>query len=115
MDTSVIDVSVFNDLRDAVGNEFARELVDTFLEEAPGMLRQLRAALAGLDTVGYRRAAHSLKSNCNTFGALTLALMARDAELDGFSGDATIDDRVLDTIDAAYAVVAAELKQLAGG
>ena len=47
MDTSVIDVSVFNDLRDAVGNEFARELVDTFLEEAPGMLRQLRAALAG--------------------------------------------------------------------
>jgi HPt (histidine-containing phosphotransfer) domain-containing protein len=115
MDTSVIDPSTFDELRDAVGTEFLIELVDTFLDEAPSILGQLRTALAASDTVGYRRAAHSLKSNCNTFGALSLGLMARDAELDGFCGDANIDNGVVDTIEAAFAIVAVELKQRARG
>ena len=57
------------------------ELVDTFLEEAPRMLDELRAALAAKDADRFRRAAHSLKSNSNTFGALKLGAMARDLEL----------------------------------
>lgn len=115
MEHSLIDLGTFDELRDAVGDEFAAELVDTFLEETPGILAQLRAALAGSDTNGYRRAAHSLKSNCNTFGALTLGRMARDAELDGFTGDPALDSVALDALDALYVAVAAELKQLVHG
>lgn len=115
MEPALIDLDTFTELREALGDEFITELVDTFLEEAPGILAQLRAALAGSDTDGYRRAAHSLKSNCNTFGALSLGLMARGAELDGFTGDAAVDDVALDALEAAYAAVAAELQELARG
>ncbi len=110
-----IDAATFAELRDSVGDEFATELVDTFLEEAPGILAELRAALGATDTDGYRRAAHSLKSNGNTFGALAFASMARDAELGGFTGDATIDNPVLDALEAAYKAAADELKKLCHG
>jgi HPt (histidine-containing phosphotransfer) domain-containing protein len=46
-----------------------RELVDTFLAEAPSMLADLRESLASGEAERFRRAAHSLKSNGNTFGA----------------------------------------------
>ena len=110
-----IDEATFSELRDSVGDEFATELVDTFLEEAPGILAELRTALAATDTDGFRRAAHSLKSNGNTFGALAFATMARDAELSGFTGDPTIDRPVVDALEAAYAAAAADLRKLCHG
>ena len=69
------------ELQDATGAEFVAELVDTFLQEAPAMLDDLRHALAARDADTFRRAAHSLKSNGNTFGALALGALARDLEL----------------------------------
>ena len=40
-------------------------------------------ALAAGDAERFRRAAHSLKSNSNTFGALALGALARELELGG--------------------------------
>ena len=70
MDESSIDRAVFAELRDTTGAEFVVELVNTFIEEAPGMLAELRAAHAEGNTERFRRAAPSLKTNGNTFGAL---------------------------------------------
>ena len=44
MSEPVIDESTFRELQDAAGAEFVAELVATFLEEAPGMLADLRSA-----------------------------------------------------------------------
>ncbi len=115
MDPSPIDLAIFTELRENVGAEFAIELVDTFLEEAPGILAELRTALAASDAVAYRRAAHSLKSNGATFGAVTLAGMARDAELGGFAGDPVNDAAVVDAINDAYVAAAAKLSTLSRG
>ena len=41
-----IDDATFAALRDTTGDEFVRELVDTFLAEAPGMFDDLREGLA---------------------------------------------------------------------
>ena len=46
MDDSVIDPAVYASLQNTVGAEFAAELVDTFIEEASGMLAELRSARA---------------------------------------------------------------------
>src|SRR6185295_19093286 len=70
MDESVIDKAVYAELEDTAGAEFVVELVNTFLEEAPGMLAELRSARAENHADRFRRAAHSLKSNSDTFGAL---------------------------------------------
>lgn len=115
MNASPIDLATFAELQDAMGPEFTLELVDTFLEESPGILADLRTALAEGDVDGYRRAAHSLKSNCNTFGALLLASAAREIELGGFSGDAGSDGLAVDALVADYADVASALSELARG
>ena len=72
---TTIDASTFAELQAAAGNDFVGELIDTFLEEAPPMLAELNDALGAGRAEPFRRAAHSLKSNASTFGALTLAAM----------------------------------------
>jgi histidine phosphotransfer protein HptB len=86
-----IDSEVFRELQATAGAEFVAELVDTFLEEAPGMLAALREARAADDADAFRRAAHSLKSNSLTFGATALADAARGLELGGIGSDEAID------------------------
>jgi len=85
MSAPTIDRPTFDALKETTGADFAMELVDTFLEEAPAMLKDLREALASNDADKFRRAAHSLKSNSHTFGALTLGAMARELELSDVS------------------------------
>ena len=51
------------------------------------MLAELRSARAAGDAERFRRAAHSLKSNSNTFGALALGALARELELNGLDAD----------------------------
>ncbi len=115
MSDSVIDAATFAELQAAAGSEFVAELVDTFLEEAPAMLADLRQARAAADAEGFRRTAHSLKSNCQTFGALELGEMARALELGGLNADPARDAVALDALDAAYARAATELKELSRG
>jgi HPt (histidine-containing phosphotransfer) domain-containing protein len=86
--------------------------VDTFLQEAPTMLSDMRAALAAKDADKFRRAAHSLKSNSNTFGALTLGAMARELELGGLSRAIEGGVHPLDALAAEYLRVAAALTEL---
>ena len=106
--STTIDMTVYKELQDTAGADFAAELVGTFLEEAPLMLAELRSALADATTDRFRRAAHSLKTNAHTFGATALGDMARTLELAGLPADAT----VLDALDAAYAQAAAALQEI---
>ncbi len=115
MDELVIDRAVYSELRDTTGAEFVAQLVDTFLEEGPGMLAELRGARADGNAERFRRAAHSLKSNGNTFGALKLAALAREFELKGLDADPARDVAGLAALEAEYARAAAELKILRNG
>ncbi len=112
MRASPIDMPTFEELKATTGAEFANELVGTFLEEAPLMLNDMRSALGSNDADTFRRAAHSLKSNCNTFGALALGAQARTLELGGLSSVQAQGTQALDALDAEYARVAAALSAL---
>ena len=109
----LIDRAVFEGLQDTAGAEFVAELVDTFVEEAPSMLDELRSAHAARHAERYRRAAHSLKSNSLTFGALGLAAMARELEMQG--PDAPGADAAVKALVQAYPRVAAALQALRHG
>ena len=111
MAESEIDLPTFEELKESAGDEFVTELVGTFLEEAPPMLAELRSARAAGSTERFRRAAHSLKSNSLTFGAVRLGALARELEL----GALPADDAALDALDAAFARAAAALKALCNG
>ena len=112
MTAKTIDPATFEALQQTAGAEFVGELVDTFLEEAPAMQADLRAALAAGNADAFRRAAHSLKSNSLTFGALTLGAMARELELGGLDPVRQANAQPLDALAQEYARVAAALKEL---
>src|SRR5262249_61907407 len=99
----------------ATGAECAAQLVDAFLEEGLGMLAELRGARADGNAERFRRAAHSLKSNGNTFGAVKLAALAREFELKGLDPEPSRDAAALAALEAEFARAAAELKTLRNG
>ena len=111
MQSNPIELPVLQDLQATAGAEFVDELLGTFFEEAPALLASLRTALAQGDAEGFRRAAHSLKTNAQTFGAMALGERARALELGGLQSDA----QGLDAVDAAYASAAAALEALRHG
>jgi HPt (histidine-containing phosphotransfer) domain-containing protein len=80
-----VDLEVFSELQETMGDDFANELVSTFLEEVPGMVAALKAAAAAGDADAFRRAAHSLKSNAQVFGAAALGELSRTLELSDLS------------------------------
>ena len=112
MSEDIINQAVFAELQATTGPEFAIELVDTFLEEAPGILAELRTAREYGDNERFQRAAHSLKSNANTFGAVHLAEKARALELSGLNDDPPSDEAALAELEAAHASAAAALRAL---
>ena len=110
MSDAVIDPATFAELEESAGADFVRELVQTFLEEAPPMLQALQAALAAGDAEAFRRNAHSLKSNSLTFGAMALGAQARALELGGLPAAQAPAD-ALDALHAEWARVAAALQE----
>lgn len=110
MNEPTLDRVTFHELQDTTGAEFVAELVDTFLEEAPGLLAEMQAALAAGELPRLQRAAHSLKSNASTFGALQLAALARDVEL-----GAAPTTAAMRAVTEAYTLAASALKELQHG
>jgi len=109
--TETIDYSVLAGLSDAVGEDFIGELIDTFLEEAPGMFAEMQQALSAGDAESFRRAAHSLKTNASTFGATELAEKAKELEYMARENNLDVGDR-LELLDGVYQQAAEELKAL---
>src|SRR4030095_16966588 len=107
-----IDPITFEELQETAGTEFVRELIDTSLTEAPLMLATLDRALAARNADEFRRAAHSLKSNSNTFGALALGALARELELSGVDAVLADNEKPLEALRREYARVAAALTEL---
>ena len=109
--TELIDRSVLDGLSEAVGEDFVGELIDTFLEEAPGMFEEMKQALEKNDVDRFRRAAHSLKTNASTFGANELAEQAKELEYMARENDLDVGNK-LELLDKAYKQAADELNSL---
>ena len=72
----------------------------------------LRQAQVDGDAERFRRTAHSLKSNSNTFGATALGAMARKLELEGLDSVRASGSAPLDALADEYARVAQALTEL---
>jgi HPt (histidine-containing phosphotransfer) domain-containing protein len=108
---SMIDKATFNELKQMSGADFINELIDAFLEDAPNMIQNMYNALDTKDVESFRRNAHSLKSNANTFGATELGILAKELELMAKENNLDIGNR-LETLNEAFRKVAEELKGL---
>jgi HPt (histidine-containing phosphotransfer) domain-containing protein len=85
----VLDPAVLDELRAATGDdeEFIRDLVGTYVDEAPINLDGMIAALAAGDPAAIVRPAHTLKSSSASIGAMHLSAICRGIEEGGRSGE----------------------------
>ena len=109
-----LEAGAVDGLRELGGDEFLGEVIETFLDDAPTLIATLRSSLEQGDAEELRRAAHSLKSNGQTFGASDFARLCRQLEegakrheLDGASS-------LVDRIDHEYGALAEALAALRG-
>ena len=105
----LIDKSTFNELKQISGEDFINELIDAFLDDAPNMLKNMKTALETKDVESFRRNAHSMKSNANTFGAMELGVLAKELEFMAKENNLDVGNR-LEVLTEAYGKVAEELK-----
>ena len=109
---SIIDKATFDELKEMSGEEFINELIDTFLEDAPKMIAEMKSGLDSNSVETYRRAAHSLKSNAATFGASQLAALAKELEMLGKENKLHETGDRLRALEEAYESACSELKGL---
>ncbi len=105
---SSLDPAALEALREIGGDEFVLELADAFFDEAPTLLASLRAS----DPEEVRRAAHTLKSNGQTFGAKAFAEDCRALEELAKGGDLAGAGDLADRIDQGFAQLREELAAL---
>ncbi len=106
-----LDSEIIEDLWSAMGDQF-KQLVDVFLEDAPGHLTKLEAAAVVGDIAGMAGPAHALKSSSANLGALQVSAAAKHIEHG--SRDRTLSDAVgaVATLSREYRRAESELRVL---
>lgn len=115
MNQTIIDLPTFTALKDAVGDDFIDELLLAYYEETPQLLMTLQQALNQQDCDAFQRAAHSLKSTSNSFGALKFGLQAKDLEMMGKAGILEGAQAKVDSLKVEYDEVQQILEALSHG
>ncbi|GIT93231.1 hypothetical protein JANAI62_37250 [Jannaschia pagri] len=98
------DPSAITNLMEIIGGDaeaFAM-LKQSFLDEAPKLLAQIKAGDTAGDAKMVRRAAHTLKSSANDFGALRLAQLCKSIEADAQRGSLTTLATTLPVLEAEF-------------
>jgi histidine phosphotransfer protein HptB len=116
-DAQVIDRGTFNRFTESIGGDpdFLAEMLETYFDDSPRQLAAMEAALAAGDAEQLRRAAHSLKSNSATFGALTFSAHAREIEMMAKDGDLHGAEPSAAALAAEYPLVEQSLRELQNG
>jgi PAS domain S-box-containing protein len=96
-------------LRETVGDVGIAEMIDVFLAEAPALVTTLRRAIELDDAEELRRAAHTLKSNGDTFGARGLAELCRRLEEMGETASLEGAPELLTRVEAEHERVRSQL------
>jgi len=112
MDATVINRAIYAALEESVGGEFITVMVDAFLEETTQLLDALKQSLSTGDADAFRRAAHSMKSNAATFGALQLSEQARELEAIARAGKMSEIGSRLEVLEEAVKSAIEEIKDL---
>ncbi|MEA3274683.1 MAG: Hpt domain-containing protein [Pseudomonadota bacterium] len=106
-----IDLDTFNDMCEIMEEEM-RDLVDTFLADAPRLLEGMGRAIVAGDTEALINPAHSLKSTTASLGLMRLSGYARELEKKGRHTDKDGVDDLFAQATAAWKVVQEELPRL---
>ena len=95
--------------------EALAEIVGRLPRRGPGRLAELRRGVDEDDALLAGRAAHTLKSNSGTFGAIELVSLCRRLEVAARANDLAGSADLLDAADAQWTLVSKMLAELRDG
>jgi HPt (histidine-containing phosphotransfer) domain-containing protein len=107
-----LEAAALQNLRDLGGVEFLTEVVDVFLADAPALIASLQGSLERRDSEELRRAAHTLKSNGATLGAVAFAKLCYAVEQHAKGGRVDGVAPLVDEIVQAYPALQEALTSL---
>ena len=112
--SSTLNRKALQELLDVVGGDFKAfaSLVESFLEDAPGLLNSLDNALSERGIQEAQRAAHTLKSNANDLGAVEFAGLCKELETMARNGSLSGGEALAVQIHAQYPGIEAELRKI---
>ena len=87
-------------------------LIDGFIQDAPRLMADARRGWEQGQPADLRRAAHTLKSNSATFGAMALSALARELEYNARDGVLDQVGKLLTRIQTEYLQARAALEAL---
>ena len=108
----VIDDAVLAELLelDRLSPGVLERVVRIYLDQAPTILKELRAAVDESEPERFSKAAHSLKSSSMNVGAKTLSVLCKELEALGRSGSTDGAADLLNQIDVLYPAVEVALQ-----
>ncbi|MBI1880437.1 MAG: response regulator, partial [Chloroflexi bacterium] len=111
---TVLDPKAIANLNTLVEGQsaFLVALIDSFLKDAPQLLLQMRQALTQENPADLKRAAHTLKSVANNFGAAGLAKLCKELESLGRSGTLTGGIERINQVEMVYEQVRLALEAI---
>ena len=106
----VLDPNVLRELREIMDDDYL-SLLRTYLQNAPQLVAQARAAIARQDVAAMVLPVHSLKSSSANVGAMHLSDLAREAEQAARADNLVEAEIAFRAVDLAFSSAEAALKE----
>lgn len=106
----MVDRETLEGLLATTDADFVGELIDAYLEDSPGLIAGMQAALAAGNAAELTRAAHSLKSSSASLGAMGLSALAK--QLEGMGKESKLDGAapLIDQLEGVFSQVEQALR-----
>lgn len=104
-----LDPAALTRLHRLGGGAFVREMIDLYLDYAPGRIAAAQAALAVGDLTALGQAVHPLRSGSGNLGAMGMVALAQRIEQAAFNREPIPLEPLVAELAAAFTVVRAGL------
>ena len=108
----IIDKNAFEELKEAIGDDFIDEILQAYFDETPKLIKTLQKTLDDKDYEAFTRSAHSIKSTSNSIGALQYGAVARELEMAGRERNLENISAKVEKLISGYAEVKKALEEL---
>ncbi|HRE40821.1 MAG TPA: Hpt domain-containing protein [Ignavibacteria bacterium] len=113
----LFDFGIIESLKelDEPGEEsFFAELIGVYMEQSPGLIKDINDSYKAGNAEQMGKAAHTLKGSSLNIGCRKFSEICKELEAQGKSNDLVDTDKLLENLDIYYLITIKELKKIAG-
>jgi len=113
--TEILDMNIIQNLKDLGGendSSFLKEVIDLYLDQAPGLLNDIKNAAKDKNPLKMSQSAHALKGASLNIGAKKFSEVCKTLEFKGKNNDLENVNSLLTEMDESYLITSDVLRKL---